>query len=294
MAWSGGGRDSGRVKRSTRGRRVPQFVLLGERAIESKVDHNLVGTVDAFAFRARRSGTAASISVYLDARDRASTSVRRLVFEPPRSPSVSPDLGFAAALGLAHGTRSLCARRLCVRSDVLARGSRQGWRHLLPGPRRPVVHRQTSSGSGLSALPRRWPAGATSHLCRISAYVKGTARASSLRAAPPVAPRGLAKRPCRTDHANQWQHHPAPTSTPCQRIQPRLRWRPPRRRSVEVRSSGKPSRPRTAPGRSARPHTLTNGTLRHPRASCARPSPARTRTATSSTMTTSVTPSGSS
>ena len=56
-----------------RGSHGAQVILLGDRAVESTVDDNFVGTVEGFAFRARRSGTAASISVYLDTRNRATT-----------------------------------------------------------------------------------------------------------------------------------------------------------------------------------------------------------------------------
>ena len=62
-----------RDRETDHGAQVAQVILLGEQALESTVDHNLVGTVEAFAFRARRAGTAASINVYLDARDRATT-----------------------------------------------------------------------------------------------------------------------------------------------------------------------------------------------------------------------------
>ena len=60
----------GSVKRAS-GSHAAQVILLGERALGSSVGDNLAGTVEGFAFRARRSGRAASISVYLDARDRA-------------------------------------------------------------------------------------------------------------------------------------------------------------------------------------------------------------------------------
>ena len=180
VAWSGGGRDSGRVKRSTRGRRVPQFVLLGERAIESKVDHNLVGSVDAFAFRARRSGTAASISVYLDARDRASTLVAGLYSSrhgQPRSRLTSGSLRH-----LRPGAwNSIAVRPATLRSGqtywiaVLGKGGAIYFRdrngRLCTG--------QRSSRRKSHSLPSTWPAGRQFRACRISAYVKGTARTQS-------------------------------------------------------------------------------------------------------------------
>ena len=62
----------GNVQRTHRSK-AAQVMLLGEQAIEPMVDDNLAGTVEGFAFRARRSGTAASIKVYLDGRARANT-----------------------------------------------------------------------------------------------------------------------------------------------------------------------------------------------------------------------------
>ena len=52
---------------------VAKVMLLGNRAIESTVNDHLVGSGEAFVFRARRGGTATAISVYLDKRDRAGT-----------------------------------------------------------------------------------------------------------------------------------------------------------------------------------------------------------------------------
>ena len=51
--------------------RAINATLLGHRAVEATVGKNLPGTAEAFAFRARRGGTAVSITVYLGARDRA-------------------------------------------------------------------------------------------------------------------------------------------------------------------------------------------------------------------------------
>ena len=57
----------------TRGPHAANVMLLGNRAVESTVDGHSSGTGEAFAFRARRGGTATSISVYLDKRYRATS-----------------------------------------------------------------------------------------------------------------------------------------------------------------------------------------------------------------------------
>ena len=171
-------------------------------------------------------------------------SVRRLVFEPPRPPRVSSD--FRARCGLlrrAHGTRSLCGSARLLSSGttywlaVLGKGGAIYFRdrngRLCTGER--------SSRRGLRALPRRWPAGPTRTLCRISAYVKGAARASSTAG---TSTGGTT----RFGHKRSWRGRPRHQSAPlppphrhdrtANGIQPCLRWRPARRRSVEVRSSG--------------------------------------------------------
>jgi hypothetical protein len=164
----------------THGTHVAQVILLGEQAIEPTVDNNSVDTVEAFAFRARRSGTAASIRVYLAARNRATTlfagvySSRhghpqsRLAFGRLRSPKAGAWNSVATSSSkLRSGTTYWLA--------VLGKGGGTYFRDRNHG----LCTGERSSKRKLRSLPRTWPGGPNSHDCLISAYVKGNPRASS-------------------------------------------------------------------------------------------------------------------
>ena len=167
------------VKRTNRagGTRV---ILLGEQALESMVDHNLAGTIAAFAFRARRSGTAASINVYLATPDRATTLVAGLYSSShgqPRSLLTS---------GLLRSPRAGAWNSVAVRSASL-RSGRTYWLAVL-GRGGAIYFRdrdgglctgERSSRRELRSLPGTWPAGPESHVCHISAYVKGSSGANT-------------------------------------------------------------------------------------------------------------------
>jgi hypothetical protein len=160
--------------------RVAPVILLGHQAIEPTVDSNLAGTVEGFAFRARRAGTAASISVYLDARDRATTLFAGLY---------SSRYGHPQRLltsGLLRSPRPGAWNSVAVGSARL-RSKTTYWLAVL-GKGGAIYFRdrngracadQRSSRLKLSALPLRWPAGPMSRGCMISAYVKGAAPTGS-------------------------------------------------------------------------------------------------------------------
>ena len=176
----------GGVKRAG-GNHAAQVVLLGERALGSTVGDNLAGTVEGFAFRARRSGRAASISVYLDARDRATTLFAGLYSSRgghPGSLLISGSLRSPrAGVWNSVAVRSGRMRSGRMRSGGTLRFGRTYWLAVL-GRGGAVYFRDRDGGScvgsgsserKLQALPRSWPAGPNSQPCQISAYVRGTA-----------------------------------------------------------------------------------------------------------------------
>ena len=173
------GREQGRAHNVTveqaYGPRVATVRLLGNKAVEPRVDGNLVGTVEAFAFRARRSGAATSINVYLDARNRATTLFAGLYssrYGHPRSLLTS---------GLRRSSRAGAWNPIAVGSTALRSGQtywlailgRGGAIHFRDRNARSCTGERSSKRKSRS-LPRRWPAGPNSHVCLISAYVKGT------------------------------------------------------------------------------------------------------------------------
>ena len=166
-----------------------QLILLGQPAIEPKVDHNFVGTVEAFAFRARHSGTAASISVYLDARDRAQTLFAGLYSSRHGRPRT------LLTSGLRRSPRAGAWNPVAVRS-ARVRSGRTYWLVVL-GKGGAVYFRDRRSCSGdrsskrsAGSLPRTWPHGRNSRVCLISAYVKGAKGSSGRKVFGPHAPSG--------------------------------------------------------------------------------------------------------
>jgi hypothetical protein len=155
-------------------------MLLGEPAIEPSVDDNLVGAVEGFAFRARRSGTAASIKVYLDQRDRATTVVAGLYSSRQGHP------GSLLASGSMRSPKAGAWNSVAVNSARLRSGTMY-WLAVL-GKGGVIYFRDRSHGLCSSemassrksqSLPRTWAAGPSSRGCLISAYVRGRARVSS-------------------------------------------------------------------------------------------------------------------
>ena len=163
----------GTVNRSHGSRGAP-VILLGEQTLEPTVGDDLVGTVEAFAFRAHRSGTAASISVYLVRRTRATTLFAGLYSSSHGRPH------FLMTSGLLRSPKSGAWNSVAVRSARLQSG-RTYWLAVL-GKGGAIAFRdrggalctgERASIRKLRSLPGTWPAGSQSRICRISAYVKG-------------------------------------------------------------------------------------------------------------------------
>ena len=167
----------------------PQVILLGHRAIEPAVDHNFVGTVEAFAFRARRTGTAASISVYLDARNRAHTLFAGLYSSRDGRPRTLLTSGLRRSLR-AGAWNSVAVRWARVRSGttywlvVLGKGGAVYFRD------RRSCSGDRSAKRSMRSLPMTWPHGRNSRVCLISAYVKGAKGSGGTKVLGPHAPSG--------------------------------------------------------------------------------------------------------
>jgi large repetitive protein len=149
-------------------------ILLGEQALEPTVSDNPVGTVEAFAFRARRSGTAASISVYLAGGNRA-TALFASLYSSSRGEPRS-----LLTWGLVRSPKANAWNSVAVRSAGLRSGSTywlavrgMGGGIDLRDRNGGLCTGERSSKRQLRSLPRTWPAGSESHGCRISAYVEG-------------------------------------------------------------------------------------------------------------------------
>jgi hypothetical protein len=157
-------------------------MLLGNRAIESTVDDHLAATGEAFAFQARRGGTATSVSVYLDKRDRATTVYAGLYSSLHGHPQSRMTSGSRRS-PKAGAWNSLAVRSVHLRSGatywlaVLGKGGPMYFRDRT----RRSCNGQMSSRLRMLSLPQTWRAGPNSHVCLISAFVKGIGRVSSGR-----------------------------------------------------------------------------------------------------------------
>ena len=167
--------------------RAINATLLGNRAVEATVGKNSAGTAEAFAFRARRGGTAVSISVYLGARDRA-TRLFAGLYSSRRS---HPESLLTA--GLLRSPKAGRWNRVAVGSVLVRSGgtywlavlSKVGTIYFRDRNRRSCTGERSSRRRSRS-LARTWAAGRNSRACLISAYVSGVVRTSS--APPPRTP----------------------------------------------------------------------------------------------------------
>lgn len=181
--------EQGRVRDATVKRtRRPRFplILLGETAVEPRVGHNPAGTVAAFAFRARRSGTAASIHIYIGRRTRATILLAGLYSNRHGHPRTLLTSGSRQS-PKAGGWSSVAVASARVRSGTtywLAILGKGGAIYFRDRHGRSCAGK-TSSKRRSRWLPGRWPARPTSHPCLISAYVKGARGTSAGGVSPP-------------------------------------------------------------------------------------------------------------
>ena len=166
-------KQAGTHRTPAKGTPGPRVVLLGEHALESTVAHNLVGTVEAFQFQARGSGTAASINVFLAAGDRATALFAGVYSSRDGRPHSLLTSGFLRA-PRAAAWNSVAVRAARLQSGrtywlaVLGKGGAIYFRDRTSG----LCNGERSSKRRLRSLPSTWPAGPSSRACFISAYVK--------------------------------------------------------------------------------------------------------------------------
>ena len=171
-------------------------MLLGDQNVETGLDSNSAGSAEAFPFTGTTTGSAQSITVYVDSHSRAGTLIAGLY---------SDHNGHPGAL-LASGTKTSPAGAawniVSIASTAVTSGTKY-WVTLL-GKGGALYFRDRSNGTcrsensaqtSLSALPSTWKTGPTWETCPVSAYVSGSRVAVSQGAHRPAgsggAPTGL-------------------------------------------------------------------------------------------------------
>jgi hypothetical protein len=164
-------------------------VLLGDQSIESSARHTPGGSAEAFSFVDRISGTARSISVYVDRGNQAGTLIAGLYSDRRGHP------GSLAGAGYVTSPRSGAWNTVALRRTPTVSAGTTYWiavtgrkgtldfrerrRRLANGGScRSEISRQT----GLTWLPSSWRRGPQGSRCPISANVRGTP------SGPPVSP----------------------------------------------------------------------------------------------------------
>jgi hypothetical protein len=150
-------------------------VLLGDQSIESLADSNDPGQAEAFPFVAGSSGTAGTVSVYVDSHSSASAVLVGLYTDVNSHPgsllgdgsTSSPVAG--AWNSITVGSASVVAGNTYW-VTVLGVGGTMVFRDSDAGSCSSI----TSAQSGLSSLPAAWSSGSSWPTCSLSAYVSGT------------------------------------------------------------------------------------------------------------------------
>ncbi|MBV9803576.1 MAG: hypothetical protein JO130_10315 [Solirubrobacterales bacterium] len=156
-------------------------ILFGRRGLSSSG----AGVARAFPFRSRLSGTASSITVYVGQHSDARTLLVGLYSSVRGRPGVRLTVGSIGPVepGAWNSAR---VRRVAVNARtiywlvVLGKGGGVELRHgRSTSCVKPVSYELT-----LTAMPSAWTGGTPTRLCRIAAYVQGTARAVHNHGAP--------------------------------------------------------------------------------------------------------------
>ena len=161
-------------------------VLLGDQSIESLADSNDPGQAEAFPFVAGSSGTAGTVSVYVDSQSSASAVLVGLYTDNNGHPSSllgdgstsSPVAG--AWNSITVGSASVVAGNTYW-VTVLGVGGTMVFRDSDAGSCSSI----TSAQSGLSSLPAAWSSGSSWPTCSLSAYVSGTTTTPTPPSSPP-------------------------------------------------------------------------------------------------------------
>jgi hypothetical protein len=149
-------------------------VLFGDQTIEATSDTAPAGLADAFRFNDQITGTAASISVYVDSRNRASRLIAGVYSDKrgrPGSLLATGSLSLPAAG--AWNTMSVSSTSISAGRSywiaLLGSGGTLSFRGRRDGPCTSVA----SSKTNLISLPGSWSTGSQSSRCPVSAYVSG-------------------------------------------------------------------------------------------------------------------------
>ena len=168
--------------RATAGASDP--VLFGDQTAESGLDANTAGWAEAFPFTGATTGSAQSITIYVDSHSTAKTLIAGLYSDHNGHP------GALLASGTKGSPGSGAWNLVTIPSTAVASGTKY-WVALL-GKAGALYFRDRSNGTcrsensaqqSLSALPSTWKSGPTWNTCPVSAYVSGTA---SITPAQPV------------------------------------------------------------------------------------------------------------
>jgi hypothetical protein len=151
-------------------------VLFGDQQVETSVDTNAPGMAEAFPFTGQTSGTAQTVSVYVDPGNRASAVFAGIYTNVSGHPGSLLTTGslpapHAGAWNTISVTGASVAAGTTYWVAILGRGGYMYFRDRAAGPCRSV----NSSQSTLAALPASWTSGARWNTCPVSAYVSGTA-----------------------------------------------------------------------------------------------------------------------
>ena len=154
-------------------------ILLGDQNDESGVDSIGAGRAEAYPFIATTSGSAQSITIYLDSRNRAGSLIAGIYSDSNGQP------GTLLVSGTNRSLTSGAWNTVTIASTSVSSGNKY-WVTLL-GQSGTLYFRDVSSSTcrsaksaqtSLSALPSNWKTGRTSATCPVSAYVSGTPESS--------------------------------------------------------------------------------------------------------------------
>ena len=157
-------------------------VLFGDQNVETGLDSNTAGWAEAFPFTDTTTGSAQSITVYVDSHSRAGTLIAGLYSDNNGHPgtllasgtSTSPASGDWNTVGIAS-TAVTSGTKYWV--TLLGKGGTLYFRDRDNGSCRSENSTQTS----LTALPSAWKTGPTWKSCPVSAYVSGAVPVSQVQ-----------------------------------------------------------------------------------------------------------------
>jgi hypothetical protein len=163
--------------------------LGGDQAVESTVTRNAAGVATAFPFSAQTTGSATSVTVYVDSHNRANKLIAGVYADGGGQPGALLTSG-ASSSPKGGGWNTVTVSSVGLTSGVtywialLGKSGTAAFRGRTGGPCSSI----TSAQSSLTSLPSVWTSGAKSNTCPLSAYVSGTPTTvtAPVNMAPPV------------------------------------------------------------------------------------------------------------